>query len=339
MVHSTEDRQLFTSKVVQNISLKDIQRDYLPHVTLRTLSTWRNRLVGEGHLVPKKASGRPKKHSDREIRFVKRTAAQNPGLSIKRLQVVSGIEACHQTMVKILKEHYLQSFKAIKKPLLTQRHVEMRLRWANEHLNFSVEDWKRWSFSDESSVELDCSEGIKRFIIERSQRLEPEFIQRNRQMGGGKIMVWSYIHWNGIGPLIFIRGGINGHKYKEILNRNVLPHLLEQMDENGDVQYYQDDGASAHDCEEVIEFCAAKGIQRPYWPPNSPDMNPIEHVWGWIKHKLSNLDVLPNNIEELKTAIQEIWGTIDQESIRKLYRGMPNRIKVLHEKQGKNTKF
>jgi transposase len=68
-------------------------------------------------------------------------------------------------------------------------------------------------------------------------------------------------------------------------------------------------------------------------------MNPIEHVWGWIKHKLSNLEVLPNNIQQLETEITQIWETIDQESIRRLYRGMPNRLSVLVERQGKNTPF
>ena len=64
--------------------------------------------------------------------------------------------------------------------------------------------------------------------------------------------------------LIFIEGGINGQKYKQILNRYVLPHLLDQMGEDGASQLYQDDGTSCHDCQEVIDFCSQKGIRRPY---------------------------------------------------------------------------
>jgi hypothetical protein len=78
--------------------------------------------------------------------------------------------------------------------------------------------------------------------------------------------------------------------------------------------------------------CAEKGIHRPYWPSNIPD--PIEHIWGWIKHKLSNLEVLPNTTNKLKAVITQIWNKIGRESIRKLYRGMPNRLRVfLIEKQ------
>jgi hypothetical protein len=128
-------------------------------VSIETLRRWRNRATSVGHLTPLKQPGRPKKHSPREIRLIRRKATQNPSFSINRLKIECGVDACHQTMVKILKEYDLQSFVAIKKPLLSINHVRNRLRWGNEHLNMDVHQWKRWTFSDESTVELDCSEG------------------------------------------------------------------------------------------------------------------------------------------------------------------------------------
>ena len=44
--------------------------------------------------------------------------------------------------------------------------------------------WRNWTFSDECSVELDCSEGVTRFIIRRNQRYDPEFIAGKKQQGG-----------------------------------------------------------------------------------------------------------------------------------------------------------
>jgi hypothetical protein len=103
------------------------------------------------------------------------------------------------------------------------------------------------------------------------------------QQGGGKLMVWSHISWDGLGPLIFIMGGIriDSNLYKQILTQTVMPHLLDRLDETGVAQRYQDDGASCHDSDDVIEFCAAKGIDRPFWAPRSPDMNPLDYVRGW----------------------------------------------------------
>lgn len=40
------------------------------------------------------------------------------------------------------------------------------------------------------------------------------------------------------------------------------------------------------------------------WPPQSPDMNPIENLWGHVKEKVAELQ--PKNIGELKTLIEHV---------------------------------
>ena len=290
-----------------------------------------------GTLTPIKQPGRPEKFSERSKRRLKRTVEQDPSLSIAAAGRASGVQASHKTIVKILKEFDILSLVSVKVPKLERSHVVNRLRFANSHLDKDLNAWKRWTFSDESSIELDCQNGSQRYLIKRNQRYDPEFVRGVRQMGGGKIMIWSFISWKGVGPLLFIEGGIDGELYKEILRRSVLPHLLDNLGDDGSPMLYQDDGASCHDCDLVIEFCAAKGIQRPYWPPRSPDMNPIEYVWGWVKDKLSKLRVKPRNIAELKVIITRIWYEIPQENVRNLYRGMPKRIDNLRAVNGYNT--
>jgi hypothetical protein len=80
-----------------------------------------------------------------------------------------------------------------------------------------LEDWKNWTFSDESTIELDCAEGTKRFLIKRNQRYDPQFIQGKRQQGGGKLMIWSRVSWDGI---VF---GCRVHRIRDrIVHRTVL---------------------------------------------------------------------------------------------------------------------
>ena len=42
------------------------------------------------------------------------------------------------------------------------------------------------------------------------------------------------------------------------------------------------------------------GIRGFKWPPSSPDLNPIEKVWRWMKEELKKLGYVPKSIEDLK---------------------------------------
>jgi hypothetical protein len=127
------------------------------------------------------------------------------------------MQASHKTIVKILKEFDILTLVSVKVPKLERSHVVNRLRFANSHLD---------TFSDESSIQLDCQNESQRYLIKRNQRYNPEFVRGVRQMGGGRIMIWSFISWKGVEPLLFIEGGIDGESYKKILRRSVLPHLM-----------------------------------------------------------------------------------------------------------------
>jgi len=59
-------------------------------------------------------------------------------------------------------------------------------------------------------------------------------------------------------------------------------------------------------------------IDNDAWPPNSPDLNPLDyHVWGWMLDKFNRLNPQPQNILELKTALLMILDELPQEAIRK----------------------
>ena len=338
MAKSEDERQNFVREYLENPNLAEIKLRF-PNVTLRTMQRWVKQLKQKGHLNAGKSPGRKAKHSDREVRQLVRTAHQNPHLSIPKVALLADFEASRGTASKILKSKGIQSFVALKRPKLTAAHIRNRKNWADQKHTMSLEDWKNWTFSDESTIELDCAEGTKRFLITRNQRHEPQFIQGKRQQGGGKLMIWSRVSWDGPGPLIFVEGTMDGPKYLRLLRRHVLDHCIDKMGENGEPHVFMDDGASCHSCNLVADFCDEKGILRPYWPPNSPDMNPIEWVWGNLKNWLTAKRASPKNLDELKVLIQRFWDELTVEYIQKLYATMPKRLAELKRVRGKNTKF
>ncbi len=66
------------------------------------------------------------------------------------------------------------------------------------------------------------------------------------------------------------------------------------------------------------------GIPVLNWPANSPDLNPIENLWGIVKRKMRY--ARPNNAEELKATIRATWALITPEQCHRLIDSMPRRI-------------
>jgi len=75
------------------------------------------------------------------------------------------------------------------------------------------------------------------------------------------------------------------------------------------------------------------------WPPQSPDLNPIEHLWDVVERELRTLDVHPTNLHQLQDAIQSIWANISKECFQHLVESMPHRIKAVLKAKGGQTQY
>jgi transposase len=71
------------------------------------------------------------------------------------------------------------------------------------------------------------------------------------------------------------------------------------------------------------------------WPPYSPDLNPIEHLWHYVKQKLARYKTIPKTKDELWERIETEWNRIPQDLCRRLVDRMEKRIKaVIKRKDG-----
>ena len=63
------------------------------------------------------------------------------------------------------------------------------------------------------------------------------------------------------------------------------------------------------------------GLNVLHWPSQSPDLNPIEHLWNeWneIDRRLRKLDVLPKSPNDLWGKFQTVWNEIPNDLCQKL---------------------
>ncbi len=106
----------------------------------------------------------------------------------------------------------------------------------------------------------------------------------------------------------------------------------------GDADFiFQQDLAPAHSAKATSTWFKDHGITVLNWPANSPDLNPIENLWGIVKRKMRY--ARPNNAEELKATIRAIWALITPEQCHRLIDSMPRLIAAVIQAKGAPTKY
>ena len=135
------------------------------------------------------------------------------------------------------------------------------------------------------------------------------------------------------------KNGYSARSYIWALEEGLLPIYQEG-------QAFQQDNASIHTANITKVWFDAHGIELIWWPPHSPDLNRIEHVWKVLKKNLytivPNTDSLRDNeadLEELKQRMQVAWDAIDQGLILRLVASIPRRIAACCRARGWYTKY
>ena len=108
---------------------------------------------------------------------------------------------------------------------------------------------------------------------------------------------------------------VNGQYYRDILlSQQMIPAIKPVA---GDMFVFQQDSAPAHHAHDTIQLLQRETpdfIGPDLWPPNSPDLNPVDYkIWGVMQQRVYESRV--NNVDELKQRFNNVWHGVQQDII------------------------
>ena len=100
------------------------------------------------------------------------------------------------------------------------------------------------------------------------------------------------------------------------------------------------DNASGHAAKATIAEMQRRGIRLVEWPPYSPDLNPIETVWDWMKDWIDDrYEGIKLTYPRLRSAVNEAWDAVPADYLSQLIDEMPARCQAVIDAKGKITKY
>ncbi len=187
-----------------------------------------------------------------------------------------------------------------------------------EKKNWTVAQWSKVLFSDESKFSISFGNQGPRVWKKSGEAQNPCCLKSSVKFLKS-VMIWAAMSSAGVGTLCFLKSTVNAAIYQEILEHFMLPSADKLY---GDADFiFQQDLAPAHTAKGTKSWFNDHGVTVLDWPANSPDLNPIENLWGIVKRKMR--DTRPNNADDLKATVKETWAPIPPQQCHKLITSMP----------------
>jgi len=136
---------------------------------------------------------------------------------------------------------------------------------------------------------------------------------------------------------------ITAAEYQHVMTVTLLPEGKRVFSTQGISSWvFQQDNDPAH--KRAAEHVQQWNTQHsssisllPSWPPNSPDLNPIENVWGYVQARVDALGC--KTFEEFKQAVFDEFKAVPHSMLKALCDSMPKRLAQVLELQGDKTKY
>ena len=247
-------------------------------------------------------------------------------LTAKQVKNKLKLDCSVRTVQRMVKDvDWLKYKKLQAAPVLSKVHKVARVNWASEMAMLQDDEWCQVVFSDEKKWNLDGPDGMRYRWVDSRQ---PEPRNMRRHSGGGSVMIWGAFYGRKTSQIKFLEGSQASNDYV----RTLQTHL--QLFIDPETQIFQQDNAPIHKSAYTMKWFEDANIQVLPWPALSPDLNPIENVWGIMTQEVYAGGKQYTSVRDLKIAIQAAWSNLDPEVLEKLALSMRKRCVKILKQQG-----
>ena len=244
---------------------------------------------------------------------------------------------------------HLQTYKRVIGQVINENCKLKRLQRSQQLLDrFPSERSVRsiW-FTDEKTFTLATpvnSQNDRVYSEARKKKQVPATrLIREREHFSRGIMVSVGVSRMGKTSVVFVEPGVkvNSEYYCDhVLREGLLPDIQARCNRHN--WTLQQDGAPSHTARNTINFLHRENvtfIEPEMWPPNSPDLNPVDYaVWGALQQKVY-LRRKFATVEQLKLAIVEEWQNLSQRFINRSIDEWRRRLEKTVENRGRHIEF
>ncbi|KFM73077.1 Transposable element Tcb1 transposase, partial [Stegodyphus mimosarum] len=259
------------------------------------------RFQDDGNVSRRYTTGRPRVTTSNEDRYLAVTAKRNRRSTAsdlsRQLSSTTGTTISRQTVHRRLGQIGLYARRHDRGVPLTATHCRLR---------FSLQ-----------------SDSHRMFIWRApGTRYHQENIIERHRYGGAGVLVWGGIILGSRIDLHSQIGTMTSQIYSDVI---LEQHVRLFRGAMGAQFVFMDDNARSHRANIVSECLQSEDITRMDWPPFSPDLNPVEHVWDMLGRRVAARQSPPTCLPELRRALLFEWCNILQDQIDNLILSMNRR--------------
>ncbi|KAG2461018.1 TCB1 transposase, partial [Polypterus senegalus] len=337
---SQEIRKKIIDKHVKGKGYKTISKQL--DVPVTTVAHIIQKFKIHGTVANLPGRGRRRKIDDKSKRRIIQMVTKEPRITSKEIQgelQAQGTSVSDRTIRRRLSQSGLHGRRPRRTPLLKTNHKKARLEFAKLHVEKPQRFWENVLWTDETKIELFAKAHQLYVHRRKNEAYQEKNTVPSVKHGGGSVMFWGCFAASGTGCLesvqVRIKGKMTAAMYRDILDENLLQSALDLRLERRFI--FQQDNDPKHTAKISKEWLHDNSVNVLEWPSQSPDLNPIEHLWRDLKMAVHRH--LPSNLMELKRCCKEEWAKLAKDRCAKLVASYSKSLEAVIADKGASTKY